>query len=367
MIPLVNLARQHQELRDEIAGAMTAVIDSQTFIKGPALKAFEAAWLEMLGGSVHGVGCANGTAALSLALEVLGIGPGDEVVTTAHTFFATAEAICHVGARPVFADIEPASHTLDPEAVAAAIGPRTRAIVPVHIHGAVCAMGAFLDLARRHDLKVVEDAAQAHLARWEGRCAGTIGDAGSFSFYPGKNLGAFGDAGFVTARDAAAATRLASLIDHGRHSKYLHDAIGYNQRIDTLHAAVLSVKLPHLPAWNETRRTSAARYDERLRPHGFKTLEPLPGTEPVYHHYTVEVSNRDQVMETLKAAGIDTGIHYPVPLHLQPALSGLGYRPGALPVTERITARIVSLPVCGAITADEVERVCDAFLTVARP
>ena len=367
MIPLVNLGRQHHGLRDEMAAAMAAVIDAQAFIKGPALTAFETTWLEMLGGGAYGVGCANGTAALSLALKVLGIGPGDEVVTTAHTFFATAEAICHVGARPVFADIEPASHTLDPKAVAAAIGPRTRAILPVHIHGTVCAMGALLDLAQRHGLTLVEDAAQAHLARWKGRCAGTIGDAGSFSFYPGKNLGAFGDAGFVTARDAGAAARLASLIDHGRRSKYLHDVIGDNQRMDALHAAVLSVKLPHLSTWNETRRTRAAQYDSRLRPHGFKTLEPLPDTEPVYHHYTVEVSNRDQVMETLKAAGIDTGIHYPVPLHLQPALSGLGYRPGALPVTERVTARIVSLPICGSITTDEVDRVCDAFLAVARP
>jgi dTDP-4-amino-4,6-dideoxygalactose transaminase len=366
MIPFVNLQRQYRDLKAEIDAAIAGIVESQAFIKGPALRAFEHQWLDAVGAK-YGVGCANGTAALSLALESLGVGPGDEVVTSAHSFFATVEAICHVGARPVFADIEPASHTLDPMAVAAAISPRTRAVIPVHIHGMPCAMDALMTLARRHHLLVVEDAAQAHLACYQGQTVGTFGDAAGFSFYPGKNLGAFGDAGFIVAHDASVGARIAKLVDHGRKSKYTHDVIGYNQRLDSLQAAVLSAKLPHLAGWNEARRVHARHYDDRLRPHGFKTLEPLPGARPVYHLYTVEVANREATIAALSAAGIDSGVHYPVPLHLQPALSENGGRPGDLPVTERIAERILSLPICGAITADEVDQVCDAFLSVARP
>jgi dTDP-4-amino-4,6-dideoxygalactose transaminase len=228
-------------------------------------------------------------------------------------------------------------------------------------------MDALVELADAHRLVIVEDAAQAHLARYRTRSVGTFGDAAGFSFYPGKNLGAFGDAGFIVARDAAVAARLARLVDHGRQSKYTHDVIGYNQRLDSLQAAILSAKLPHLAGWNVIRRERARQYDERLRPHGFKTLEPLPGAEPVYHLYTVEVANREATMTSLASAGIETGIHYPVPLHLQPALADLGGRRGDLPVTERIAERILSLPICGAITADEVDQVCDAFLAVAVP
>jgi dTDP-4-amino-4,6-dideoxygalactose transaminase len=364
-IPLVNLKRQYHSLKPEIDAVVEQLFDSQLFIKGPAVKEFEGQWLSALGAR-SGVGCANGTAALSLALEALGIGPGDEVITSAHSFFATVEAIFHVGARPVFADIEPASHTLDSRAVESAIGPRTKAIIPVHIHGMPCAMDALMALARQHGLVVVEDAAQAHLARYQGQAVGTIGDAGAFSFYPGKNLGAAGDAGFIVTRDSAAATRLAKLVDHGRLSKYTHDVIGYNQRLDSLQAAVLSVKLPYLAGWNETRRGHARHYDERLRAQGFKTLEALPGALPVYHLYTVEVANREETMAALAAAGIDSGIHYPVPLHLQPAMAPYGGKVGDLPVTERVASRILSLPICPAITADEVDIVCDAFLAVAK-
>lgn len=364
MIPLVNLKRQYATVKAEVDAAVAEVIAAQAFIKGPKLKAFEQAWLRTLG-AAYGAGCANGTAALALALETLGVGPGDEVIIPSHTFFATAEAVFHVGARPVLADIEPAGHTLDLAGVA--VGPRTRAVIPVHVHGLVCDMDAVTAFAERHGLLVAEDAAQAHLARWRGRAAGVLGDAAAFSFFPGKNLGAFGDAGFVTVRDAAAAEKLEKLIDHGRRTKYLHDVIGYNQRMDALQAAVLSAKLPHLAAWTQRRREVARLYDERLRPHGFKTLEPFAACEPVYHHYTVEVADRDGVIDALKAAGIEAGAHYPVPLHLQPALADLGCRPGSLPVTERVTSRILSLPVCGAITDDEVMQVCDAFLAVARP
>jgi dTDP-4-amino-4,6-dideoxygalactose transaminase len=367
VIPLVNLRRQYVALKDDIAAAIDAVLDSQHFIKGPAVRAFETAWLSALGAS-HGSGCSNGTSALSLALQGLGIGAGDEVITTAHTFIATAEAICHVGATPVFVDIDPASYTVDPAAVAAAVTPRTRAIMPVHLYGAAADMDALLGVADRHSLAVVEDAAQAHLGRWHGRALGTLGDAGTFSFYPGKNLGAYGDAGFVVARDRRVAETIERLIDHGRQrgSKYLHDVVGQNQRMDDLQAAVLSVKLRHLDAWTATRRAHAARYDARLKPAGFKVIEPLAGSEPVYHLYVVEVADRDAVMEALRARGVGCGVHYPVPLHLQPAFAGSAAR-GALPKAERAADHVLSLPICGSITEDEVDRVCDAVLAVARP
>lgn len=372
-IPLVNLRRQYAALKDDVAAAIAAVLDSQQFIKGPAVRAFEAAWRDALG-AAQGSGCSNGTAALSLALQALGVGPGDEVITTAHTFIATAEAICHVGATPVFVDIDPASYAIDPAAVAAAVTPRTRAIIPVHLYGSAADMDSILEIAVRHGLAVVEDAAQAHLGRWRGKALGTLGDAGTFSFYPGKNLGAYGDAGFVVARDAAVAETIDRLIDHGRQrgSKYLHDVVGQNQRMDDLQAAVLSVKLPHLEGWTATRRSRAARYDARLKPSGFKVIEPPAASEPVYHLYVVEVADRDAVMAALQARGIGCGVHYPVPLHLQPAFADMGTGqggagPGSLPRAEHAAGHVLSLPICGAITEDEVDRVCDAVLAVARP
>ncbi|WP_188261104.1 DegT/DnrJ/EryC1/StrS family aminotransferase [Azospirillum tabaci] len=365
-IPLVNLHRQFLEVKDEIERGIAAVLASQKFIKGPAVRSFETAWLAAIGAR-HGSGCSNGTAALSIALEALGIGPGDEVVTSAHTFFATGEAIRHVGATPVFADIERASYTLDPTAVEAAITPRTRAILPVHIYGAAADMDTLSAIAARHGLKVVEDAAQAHLATLNGRFLGALGDAGCFSFYPGKNLGAYGDAGFIVVRDATVVDRVSRLIDHGRRSKYVHDIVGYNHRMDDLQAAVLEAKLAHLPAWTTRRRSLAALYDERLKAHGFKVLEPRAGSLPAYHLYVVETSNREDAMEAMRRQGIDTGVHYPVPLHRQPAFDGLGYGTGSLPVTETAADRVMSLPLCGSLTEDEAHRVCDAFLGTARP
>ncbi len=365
-IPLVNLKRQYASLREEIDRAFAPVLASQHFIRGPAVRAFETAWLKALG-AAHGSGCSNGTSALALALEALGVGRGDEVITTTHTFIATAEAIRHVGATPVFVDIEPASYTIDPAAMAAAVTSRTRALIPVHIYGTAAGMDDILALAARHDLAVVEDAAQAHLGRYRGRMLGTLGDAGTFSFYPGKNLGAYGDAGFVVARDAAVADRISRLLDHGRASKYLHDMVGWNHRMDDLQAAVLSVKLARLEAWTETRRQRAADYAARLKPRGFKLVEPLPGSEPVWHLFVVEASNRDETVAALQAAGIGCGVHYPVPLHLQPAFTGCGQARGSLPVTERIAGRILSLPLCPELTPAELDRVCEVFLAVARP
>ncbi|TAK99712.1 MAG: DegT/DnrJ/EryC1/StrS family aminotransferase [Rhodospirillaceae bacterium] len=362
-MPLVNLKRQYAALKPEIDTAIAEVLGRQEFINGKAVTAFTSQWLAALCAD-HGAACANGTVAISLALRALGIGPGDEVVTTAHTFFATAEAIRAVGATPVFADIDRAAYTLD--IATAAVSKRTRAILPVHLYGTGADMDAILAFATHHNLKVVEDAAQAHMAQWNGRALGTLGDAGTFSFYPGKNLGAYGDAGFVVARDAATARTIAKLADHGRESKYTHDLVGENNRMDEIQAAVLSVKLRHLSAWTERRRHHAKRYDARLKQAGFKVIEPHAKAASVYHLYVVEVANRDQTLAHLQANGIGAGVHYPIPLHLQPALADGGGHPGQLPQTEQAADRVISLPICADLTDDERERVCDTFLKIAQ-
>jgi dTDP-4-amino-4,6-dideoxygalactose transaminase len=365
-IPFVDLEGQYRKLKSEIAAAMDAVLESRAFIQGPFAARFEEEFSGAMG-SPHGLGCANGTAAISLALEALGVGRGDEVITVSHTFFATAEAVFHVGAIPVFVDIDPRSYTLDPALIEEAITPRTRAIIPVHLYGTPADMNPIMEIARRHGLKVVEDSAQAHLAAYHGKFAGTLGDAATFSFYPGKNLGAFGDAGFITTNSDEVAERIKRLRDHGRLSKYEHDVIGYNQRMDGLQAAILSVKLKYLSQWTATRRRNAAHYDSRLRLHGFKTIEPSNATEPAYHLYVVEVENREAVMKALGEAGIGCGVHYPVPLHRQPALKDILPGRGALPHTENAASRVISLPMCGELTEENIDRVCDVFLSIAKP
>lgn len=365
-IPFVDLAAQYAKLKSDMDGAIADVLASRAFIQGPFVSRFETEFAGKLG-APFGIGCGNGTAALSLALEALGIKRGDEVITVAHTFFATAEAICHVGAVPVFVDIDPRSYNIDPDSFEAATSARTRAVIPVHIYGTPCDLSALLNIARKRDVRVIEDAAQAHLATYRGQYAGTFGDCGAFSFYPGKNLGAYGDAGFVTCRDVDVANVLRRLRDHGRSGKYQHDLIGYNHRMDGLQAAVLSVKLRHLDEWTAARRRNAALYDARLRPAGFKTIEPPDGSLSSYHLYVVEVSNRDETIKALNAHGIETGVHYPVPLHLQPALAR-NPRPGnGLPVTERVASRVLSLPMCAELSEEAIDDVCAAFLQCARP
>ena len=362
-IPFVNLARQIERLRPDLVAAFEAVLDSRGFIKGPHVTAFETAFAEAIQ-APHVVGCANGTAAVALALEAAGVGPGDEVIVPSHTFIATAEAVCHVGATPVFCDIDPDTYTLDPKDAERRITPRTRAIIPVHIYGTPADMDAILDLARTHDLVVIEDCAQAHLATYKGRMVGSIGHAGSFSFFPGKNLGALGDAGAVATADAQLAERIRKLADHGRLSKYEHDIVGYNQRLDGLQAALLSVKLPHLRAWTERRRRVAAYYDSRLKPAGVKVIAAPEGAESVYHLYVIEVDDQQKTAAALAALGVETGVHYPCPLHQQPAFRYLGGE--ALPNAERAARRILSLPICGEITDDEAEYACDQVLAVLR-
>ncbi|MFH1921161.1 MAG: DegT/DnrJ/EryC1/StrS family aminotransferase [Planctomycetota bacterium] len=362
-IPFVNLDRQYDSLRSEIEIAIGQVFDAKAFILGPYVEKFEREFAAFQG-TKHAIGCSSGTSAISLALEAAGVGRGDEVVTVGHTFAASAGAIRHARAEPIFVDIEPAAYLMDVGALEAAITVQTKAIMPVHIYGTPCDMPAIGKIAERRGLAVIEDAAQAHGATVGGHKVGGLGTAATFSFYPGKNLGAYGDAGAIATNDDALADRIRKLRDHGRVSKYVHDTVGYNHRMDGIQGAVLSVKLKYLAAWNERRRTVAARYDAVFRPRGFKTIEPPPGVGAVYHLYVVEVSNRDVVLRALADRGIATGVHYPVPLNRQPA-----FEPWAggisLPVTERIVPRIMSLPICAEITDAEQDQVIAAFLDVA--
>ena len=364
-IPFVDLAAQYADIKDEVSAAIARVIEAQAFIQGPYVKQFETEFCAAHG-APHGVGCSNGTAAIQLALQALGVGPGDEVITVPNTFFATAEAIVQVGATPVFVDIDPRTHGIDGTAIEAAVTSRTRAILPVHLYGNPCDMDAVMAVAARHRLVVIEDAAQAHLAVYRGRFAGTIGDAGTFSFYPGKNLGAYGDAGFVFSRAAEVDETIRKLLDHGRSGKYEHDTMGANNRMDGIQAAVLSVKLRHLADWTRTRRAHAALYAELLEGSGATLVQPTEGAEPARHLLVVEVGNRDEVAEHLRRDGIATGIHYPLPLHLQPALAFLDLPAGSFLVTERASKRILSLPICGSLRSDQVERIAERVRESAR-
>jgi len=355
-IPLVGLFAQYQQIKAEVDLAIEQVINSSAFVGGEEVQSFEkefAAYCEV----DHCVGVANGTDAIYLALRSLGIGQGDEVITVSHTFIATAEGITLTGAKPVFIDIKEDTMLMDPSLLGAAITSRTKAIIPVHLYGQTCEMDEILRIARKHKLKVVEDAAQAHGARWKGRRAGSMGDVACFSFYPGKNLGAFGDAGGVVSNDKAITDRLRMIANHGSTTKYSHEVEGVNSRLDGLQAAILRIKLRRLDEWNAKRRQHASYYDNELRK---STLTPVSvhlDAEPVWHLYVVRTSDREELQNRLTDAGIATGIHYPTPLHLQPAYSYLEIEPGTLPVTERIAKEIVSLPMYPELTTADLEAV----------
>lgn len=364
-IPLVNLTRQYESLRVEVMAAISEVLETKEFILGPHVRRFEEEFARYLGVS-HVVGCSSGTSAISLALEALGIGIGDEVITVGHTFAASAGAICNVGAVPVFVDVESECYTMDPARLASAITSRTRAVLPVHLYGTPCDMGQISLIAADHGLKVVEDAAQAHGAALDGKRVGNFGDAATFSFYPGKNLGAYGDAGAVATNDDEVADRLRKLRDHGRRSKYAHDIVGYNHRMDGIQAAVLAVKLGRLESWNARRRALAARYDSALVARGFKVICPPPSVIPAYHLYVVEVGNREEVQSALEAGGIASGVHYPIPLGKQRAFAAFAGR-GPSEITDRAAGRLLSLPICGELRDEEQDRVIDVFLATAQP
>ena len=311
-------------------------------------------------GAQGAVGVASGTAALHLALLASGVGPGDEVITSSHTFIATVEAIIHAGAKPVFVDIDPRTYNLDPNKVEAAITPHTKVLMPVHLYGQPAELKPLRELATSHHLWLIEDAAQAHLAEYEGKRCGGIGDLACFSFYPGKNLGAYGDAGAVTSNDEALLTKIRRLRDHGSKTKYEHEVFGYGERIDSLQAAILGAKLPHLEEWTEARRRHAGTYNELLA--GADVVRPYeaPNVRHVYHLYVIRVPRRDAMLAHLKSKGIDAGIHYPLPVHRQTAYLKQDYGEISLPVTEQVADEVISLPMYPELTREQIEYVARA-------
>jgi dTDP-3-amino-3,4,6-trideoxy-alpha-D-glucose transaminase len=359
-VPFVDLTAQHDPLRAELDAAVAAVGRRGDFILGEAVDAFERDFAAFIGAR-HAVGVGSGFSAIELALRAYNLGPGDEVITAANSFIATALAIQAVGATPKLVDVDSVTYTIDADRIEAAVTPRTRAIVPVHLYGQPADMDAVGQLARRHGLLIIEDAAQAHGARYRGRRVGTFGHAAAFSFYPSKNLGAWGDAGIIVTDDDAIADRLRTLRNVGQRAKYLHAYAGTNSRLDTVQAAVLRVKLPHLDGWNIARRAHADSYRARLRGR-VHVPEAAPDREHIYHLFVVEVDRRQQVQDRLRSSQIDTGIHYPVPIHLQEACASLGYRRGDFPVTEAAADRILSLPMYPELTEDQIEFVSDTLL-----
>lgn len=357
-IPLVGLFDQYQTIKPEIDAAIQNIITSSAFVGGQEVRNFEndfAAYCE----AKACVGVGNGTDALYLTLRALGVGPGDEVITVAHTFIATSEAISSTGASPIFIDVKEDTMLMDPALIEPAITSRTKAIVPVHLYGQSCDMDAIMEIARKHGLKVVEDAAQAHGGRWRGQRVGSIGDAATFSFYPGKNLGAFGDAGAVVSQDEGLIEYIRMLANHGRLEKYTHKMEGVNSRLDGLQAAILRVKLRYLDEWNSKRRQIADAYMEQLTQPGIVATSVDPNAEMVWHLFVVRVAERERLMSLLKEQGIATGIHYPVPLHLQPAYEN---RRGLydLPATERVAQEVLSLPMYPELRQEQIEAVCNA-------
>lgn len=360
-IPLVDLKAQYAAIKPEIQAAIGEVLDSAQFINGPAVADFERRFAEFCGAK-FAVGVGNGTDALTLALKALGVGDGDEVITAANTFIATAEAIVVVGATPVFVDVDPLHFNMTPEGFSAAITRRTKAVIPVHLYGQTAPIAEIVDMAKRRSIKVIEDAAQAHGAEYNGRRAGSWGDAATFSFYPAKNLGAYGDAGAVVTNNEEIATRARMLRDHGRTDKYLHEYIGVNSRLDTLQAAVLGVKLAHMDEWNAARRAIAAKYDAALSEFEWLTAPAeIAGGRHIYHLYVIQCAHREELRRHLSDNGIGVGIHYPVPLHLQPAFRSLGYGAGDFPVAERLSNSILSIPMYPEMTAAQQQRIVQAI------
>lgn len=356
MIPFLDLKGQYKEIKPQVDAAVARVIESAQFVLGPEVAAFEERFAAYCGVR-HCVALNSGTSALHLALLAAGVGPGDEVITVSMTFVATTAAILYCGAKPVFVDVDPDTWTMDPNLLKAAITPRTKAILPVHLHGLMADMDPIIEVADRAGLIVIEDAAQAHGSEYRGRRAGSVGDIGCFSFYPGKNLGAYGEAGAAVTNSSGLARQLALLRDWGQESKYNHVLPGYNFRMDGIQGAVLNVKMAYIERWTEARRTVASHYDRLLARAQFKRPAPPPHCRHVYHVCAVEVEHRDQVQKALSAAGIGTGIHYPVPVHLQKAYGELGYGRGDFPVTEAIANRFLSLPIYAELQPEQVANV----------
>jgi dTDP-4-amino-4,6-dideoxygalactose transaminase len=359
-IPFVDLQSQYQTIKDEVDPAVLAVMKRGDFVLGGTVAEFERAFAEYCGVN-YCVGVDSGYSALELIVRAYDIGPGDEVITAANTFIATTLAITNAGATPVLVDCDPETYNIDVTKIEAAITPRTKAIMPVHLYGQMADMDAIVAIARKHGLRVFEDAAQASGARYKGRRAGSLGDAAGFSFYPGKNLGAYGDGGAVTTDDATVAEKIKLLRNIGQKVKYFHEVKGFNHRLDTMQAAVLKVKLPHLDGWNASRRRAAATYAELLADLPLVTPITAAYAEHIFHLYVVRVEGREGLMEFLKERGIATGLHYPIPIHLQPAYSELGYKRGDFPVTEAYAETIMSLPIFPELDDDKVAYVVEAI------
>jgi dTDP-4-amino-4,6-dideoxygalactose transaminase len=356
-VPFLDLKAQHEPLKAELLAVIAEVIDRSAFAGGPYVAKFETEFAEFCR-TAQAVAVGNGTDALWLALLARGVGPGDEVITVSNTFIATAEAISYCGATPVFVDIDERTYTMDPALIERAITPRTKAIIPVHLYGQMADMDPIMDVAHRHNLFVVEDACQAHGAEYKGRKAGSIGHAGCFSFYPGKNLGALGEGGAITTNDPELAQKMRVLRDHGQESKYHHSCIGWNARMDGIQGAALSIKLKALDRGNAARRAHAQLYGELLSSvQGVVTPAVSPAGVPVFHLYVVRVRERDRILAELAKRGIACGIHYPKPVHLQKAYAGLGLGAGTLPVTERCATELLSLPMFPGLTPAQVSAV----------
>ena len=358
-VPFLDLGRLHRDLKSDVLAAVSELVDSSAFTNGPQVRQFEQAFAAWCGAS-RCVGTASGLDALRLALLSAGIERGDEVVVPANTFVATFEAVTQAGGQPVPADVTEEDYNLDPEAVAAAIGPRTRFLLPVHLYGQMADMRALREISERHDLRIVEDACQAHGASRDGLRAGTAGLAGAFSFYPGKNLGAMGDAGALVTDDEELASSVEALREHGQRAKYHHELEGYTARLDTIQALVLLRKLPELERWNEERQTVARSYSSSLAGVGDLRLPPVPaGSDPVWHLYAVRTAAPQRLADFLADRGIGSGRHYPEPAHLSPAYAWLGLGEGAFPVTEALSAELLSLPIFPGMTEEETAIVVD--------
>jgi dTDP-4-amino-4,6-dideoxygalactose transaminase len=365
MIPLVDLKSQYQSIKSEIDSAILEVVESCQFILGPKVEAFEkdfAAYCH----SRFAFGVNSGTSAVHLAMLAAGVGPGDEVITVGYTFVATIAGILYTGAQPVFVDIDPLTCNIDPAKIEAAITPRTKVLMPVHLYGSCAEMDPIIEIARKHNLILIEDAAQAHGAEYKGKRAGSMGDIACFSFYPGKNLGAYGEGGAVVTSDERYVETIKQLRDQGQSAKYLHERVGYNYRMEAIQGAVLGVKLKHLDDWNEARRQHAAFYRRELAETGLRLLEESPGGKSVYHIFPLFSDRRDDLRAHLESAGVSTGVHYPIPVHLQPAYRDLGYKAGDLPVCERVCNEVLSLPMYAELSNETLTQIVDSVRQFCR-
>lgn len=359
-INFVDLQKQYQPFKEEILAGIEEVLDGMQLFLGKNVQQLEKDFAAFSHAN-HGIGVSDGTSALHIILRALDIGPGDEVITVSHTFIATAEAILLTGSKPVFVDVDPDTYLMDISQVEDKITPQTKAILAVHLYGQTVDMDPLLEIADRHGLKIIEDACQAHGAEYKGRRAGSLSDAAAFSFYYSKNLGAYGEGGFISTNDDKLAEKIRKIRDHGSGIRYHHDLLGFNARLDEIQAVVLRAKLPHLNDWNQMRREHAHLYNELLKDTPVKTPTEAPGNRFVYHLYVIAVPKRDELQAFLREKGVFTGIHYPIPIHQQKVVEFLGYKDGDFPVTEKVTPQILSLPMFPELKDDEIRYVVECI------